>query len=115
MGSCQSIPEKNNKKKPVKYVKNKVHSISIVKKKKQIPKALKKLVWDTWVGPNVGCTKCLCCKHEEIRQIEFHCGHIISESTGGETTVENLRPICAQCNLSMGAMNMNQFMNKYFK
>ena len=114
MGGCQSnTAVKNNKIKPVRYVKNKVHTI--VKKKKQIPKALKKLVWDTWVGPNVGCTKCLCCKHEEIRQIEFHCGHIISESTGGETTVENLRPICAQCNLSMGAMNMNQFINIYFK
>ena len=129
MGSCQSNPEKKNKKKPVKYVKNKVHVIATNKinsiatnkvnsiathKKKQIPKALKKLVWDTWVWPNVGCTKCLCCKHEEIRQIEFHCGHIISESTGGQTTVDNLRPICAQCNLSMGAMNMNEFKKKYF-
>jgi len=115
MGSCQSIPKKNIRKKNKSYIiKNKIHSIP-AHKKKQIPKALKKLVWDTWVGPNIGCRKCLCCNHEEIRQIEFHCGHIKSESTGGETTVENLRPICAQCNLSMGSMDMFEFKNKYFK
>ena len=115
MGSCQSIPKKNIKKKNKNYIiKNKIHSIPAYKKK-QIPKALKKLVWDTWVGANIGCTKCLCCNHEEIRQIEFHCGHIKSESSGGETSVENLRPICAQCNLSMGSMDMNEFKNKYFK
>jgi len=76
-------------------------------KKKSIPKSLKKKVWDKWIGPNIGRTKCLCCKHEEIRQIEFHCGHIIAEVNGGETNVENLRPICAQCNLSMGSMSMD--------
>ena len=84
-------------------------------KKKSIPKSLKKMVWDKWIGPNIGRTKCICCKHEEIRQIEFHCGHIIAETNGGETTVENLRPICAQCNLSMGSMNMNEFKKTYFK
>ena len=101
MGNCQSVKELENKK--IKY------------KKKIIPKSLKKQVWDTWIGPNVGATKCLCCKHEEIRQIEFHCGHIISEVKGGQTNVNNLRPICAQCNLSMGSMNMNEFKKKFFK
>jgi 5-methylcytosine-specific restriction endonuclease McrA len=55
----------------------------------------------------------MCCKHEDIRQIEFHCGHIIAEANGGQTNIDNLRPICAQCNLSMGKMNMNVFMKKY--
>lgn len=112
MGSCQSIPSEKNEKKN--SVKTKA-SVTTINKKKQIPKALKKLVWDTWVGSNVGCTKCLCCNHEKIRQIEFHCGHIVSESTGGKIMVNNLRPICAQCNLSMGTMNMNEFKDKYFK
>ena len=84
-------------------------------KKKSIPKSLKKMTWDKWIGPNIGKTKCLCCKHQEIRQIEFHCGHIIAEVNGGKTTVENLKPICAQCNLSMGSMNMNEFIKQYFK
>ena len=51
-----------------------------------------------------------CCKHQDIRQIEFHCGHIIAEKNGGTTTIQNLRPICAQCNLSMGTKDMNEFM-----
>jgi len=101
MGNCQSVKEIENKK--------------IIYKKKSIPKSLKKQVWDTWIGSNIGATKCLCCKHEEIRQIEFHCGHIISEVRGGQTNVNNLRPICAQCNLSMGSMNMNEFKKKFFK
>ena len=101
MGNCQSVKELENKK--IKY------------KKKSIPKSLKKQVWDTWIGSHIGATKCLCCKHEEIRQIEFHCGHIISEVRGGQTNVNNLRPICAQCNLSMGSMNMNEFKKKFFK
>jgi 5-methylcytosine-specific restriction endonuclease McrA len=82
-------------------------------KKKAIPKALKKMVWDKYIGDNVGKTKCMCCRHQEIRQIEFHCGHVIAEAKNGKTVVENLRPICAQCNLSMGKMNMNEFIKKY--
>jgi 5-methylcytosine-specific restriction endonuclease McrA len=84
-------------------------------RKKSIPKSLKKLVWDTWIGEAIGVTKCLCCKHQDIRQIEFHCGHVIAECRGGHTTVENMRPICAQCNLSMGSMNMKEFQQKFFQ
>ena len=84
-------------------------------KKKSIPKSLKKMTWDKWVGKDVGTIKCLCCNHQEIRQIEFHCGHVVAEKNGGHTIVENLRPICAQCNLSMGTMNMNDFKKMYFK
>jgi len=83
-------------------------------KKKSIPKSLKKLVWDHWVGENQGMAKCLCCRHATIRQIEFHCGHIMAEKNGGALTLDNLRPVCAQCNLSMGTMNMNEFSKKFF-
>lgn len=83
-------------------------------KKKNIPKAMKRLVWDTYIGETIGMTKCLCCQHADIRQIEFHCGHVVAEANGGTTTVDNLRPICAQCNLSMGKTDMNEFM-KMFK
>ena len=84
-------------------------------KKKSIPKSLKKMTWDKWVGKDVGTIKCLCCNHQEIRQIEFHCGHVVAEKNGGQTIVENFIPICAQCNLSMGTMNMNEFKKMYFK
>jgi len=84
-------------------------------KKKAIPKTVKKATWDRWIGKDVGVTKCLCCEHQEIRQFEFHCGHVIAESKGGKTNVDNMRPICAQCNLSMGSMDMNEFKKMYFE
>jgi len=84
-------------------------------KKKAIQKTVKKATWDRWIGKDVGVTKCLCCEHQEIRQFEFHCGHVVAESKGGKTTVDNMRPICAQCNLSMGSMDMNEFKKMYFE
>jgi 5-methylcytosine-specific restriction endonuclease McrA len=93
---------------------NKVIDIDKKYKKGSIPKAVKRSVWDKWVGKDIGTTKCLCCKHQEIRQIEFHCGHILAEKNGGDTNVNNLMPICAQCNLSMGTMNIKEFQKLYF-
>lgn len=42
----------------------------------------------------------------------FHCGHIVSEFNGGETTLDNLRPICSSCNSRMGTTNWNEFEKK---
>jgi hypothetical protein len=39
----------------------------------------------------------------------FQCGHIISEYNGGETKVDNLRPICPGCNQSMGRKNWSDW------
>lgn len=82
-------------------------------KKKTIPKTLKQIVWDTYNGKNNRHAKCFCCNHAEIDTFNFQCGHVISEYNGGETTVENLRPICALCNSSMGTKNMIEFMETY--
>ncbi len=42
----------------------------------------------------------------------FHCGHIISEFNGGETVLENLRPICSKCNSKMATENWKEFEKK---
>ena len=81
----------------------------IKQKKKTIPKSLKIAVWNKYIGEDIGKTKCLCCNHQEIRQIDFHCGHVIAERNGGTMAIDNLRPICSQCNLSMGVQNMDEF------
>jgi 5-methylcytosine-specific restriction endonuclease McrA len=39
---------------------------------------------------------------------------VVPEAKGGPTTVENLRPICAQCNLCMGTSNLEEFKRKFF-
>jgi len=44
----------------------------------------------------------------------FHCGHIVSHANGGSMHIDNLRPICASCNLSMGTQNMNEFRQQFF-
>ncbi len=80
--------------------------------KKPIPKTLRRMVWDLYIGEEFGIGKCECCS-KVIKQFEFHCGHVKSEANGGETSVENLRPICALCNLSMGKKNMDEFMKTY--
>ena len=82
----------------------------IKKKKKSISSTMKKLVWNTNIGEEIGKEKCKCCNSTTITQMSFHCGHIIAEANGGETIVSNLKPICQNCNSSMGTKNMNDFM-----
>ena len=83
-----------------------------VQKKKTIPKILKNKIWNKHIGIKIGQTKCLCCKFVYISQMNFQCGHIISEKDGGAMSVNNLKPICGPCNSSMGTMNMNEFIDK---
>jgi hypothetical protein len=80
-------------------------------KKKTIPAAIKKLVWNKNIGEDIGKSKCYCCKSTDISQTSFHCGHVIAESKGGKTIVSNLKPICQNCNSSMGTKDMNDFMS----
>jgi hypothetical protein len=82
-------------------------------KKKSIPLSLKALVWNKYIGEEKGIGFCQCCRKNIIKQISFHCGHIISERNGGSTTLNNLIPLCQTCNLSMGRQNMNDFIKKY--
>lgn len=83
-------------------------------KRKTIPKVLKDLVWDKNIGKDKGVGECYVCK-QQIESKKFHCGHIISEKDGGETQLNNLKPICATCNLSMGTQNMEEFKKLYFQ
>ena len=107
MGSCFRKPDIS--KSPYVIISNKKKK----KRKQPIPRSLKKMVWDKYIGENKGKAKCYCCKHQDIRQIDFEAGHVIAESMGGKTNISNLRPICHQCNMSMGNMNMNLFIKKY--
>ncbi len=83
------------------------------KKKEKIPAAVRKIVWNTYIGKDNNVGKCLCCSAEDISNTNFECGHIKSEKNGGEVTIENLRPICGHCNKSIGGNNMDEFMDRY--
>ena len=69
--------------------------------KAKIPKALREQVWLSHVGPKFSA---LCptswCKNR-ITVFDFQVGHNIPESKGGNTTIDNLIPVCSRCNLSM--------------
>jgi hypothetical protein len=80
-------------------------------KKATIPKVLKNAVWDKYIGKEHGIGNCNCCQ-ANIDAKHFECGHVISESKGGELCIENLRPVCGLCNKSMGTMDMNEFVSK---
>lgn len=87
--------------------------IKVKYKKQPIPINLKKTVWNKWIGEEIGKTNCMCCKVTSITQLSFHCGHVVAEAKGGKLHVDNLRPICGQCNSSMGTTNMNEYIEKY--
>ena len=89
---------------------NKINDKDKKKKKKPISVTIKRLVWNTHIGEEIGKAKCMCCKVTDITQMSFNCGHIIAEANGGETIVSNLKPICQNCNSSMGTKNMEDFM-----
>lgn len=81
-------------------------------KKKKIPSKIRQTIWNTYIGIQYGQGKCYCCDFEIISQANFHCGHIISEKEGGSLDIDNLRPICGNCNSSMGIENMYVFVIK---
>lgn len=83
-------------------------------KKQHIPKKLKNMIWDKYIGKEKGVGLCYCCS-EEIDSKNFEAGHIIPEAKGGPTNIYNLRPICSCCNKSMGTQNMDEFKEKYMK
>jgi 5-methylcytosine-specific restriction endonuclease McrA len=45
-------------------------------------------------------------KHHDT---SFQCGHIIPISKGGKKTLENLRPICSNCNARMGSYSWDEY------
>lgn len=75
--------------------------------KKKIPKALKRQIWLKKIGNNIE-GKCYVCSRI-IYNDDHECGHIIAEVNGGETTLENLIPICKNCNRSCHTKNLDEF------
>lgn len=83
------------------------------KKKQSIPKNVRVIVWNHYIGEDIIRHRCLCCKKVLISNTNFEVGHVLSEKNGGTHEINNLRPICFACNHSMGAENMIEFVVKY--
>jgi len=72
------------------------------RRKQKIPAAFREQIWFRDYGrsfegkcPTRWCTNM-------INVFDFQSGHNIPESKGGPTVPDNLIPICARCNMSMG-------------
>ena len=111
--SKEEKPKKETKPKAPKEEAEADNTKPAKKKKEKIPAAVRKIVWNTYIGKDNSVGKCLCCDAEEISSTNFECGHIKSEKNGGEVNIDNLRPICGHCNKSIGGNNMDEFMDKY--
>ena len=83
------------------------------KKKQAIPKHVRNIVWNHYIGEDIIKHKCLCCKKVTITNTNFEVGHVLSETNGGTHEINNLRPICGACNHSMGTENMVDYVVKY--
>jgi len=81
-------------------------------KKQNIPKAIREQCWLKTVG-KVYEHKCHIqwCKNT-MTVFDFHVGHDIPESKGGTLDINNLKAICARCNLSMSDNYTIQEWNK---
>ena len=71
-------------------------------RKATIPKSLREQVWIVYCGRKFE-HKCIVKWCENIiTPFSFEVGHNIPESKGGKLDIDNLRPICSNCNKSMG-------------
>jgi len=71
-------------------------------RKQKIPKALREQVWITNFGKIFEHRCYIKWCTNKINVFDYHVGHNIPESKGGKMCLENLKPICARCNQSMG-------------
>jgi len=79
--------------------------------KLRIPQKLREEVWIQSMGLKYSgpcmtpwCTSC-------ISVFDFHVAHKVAESKGGSTTLDNLIPLCAKCNLSMGTKSFEEWIS----
>ena len=80
-------------------------------RKKYIPKRVRHAVWKRYAG-KVWETKCNVSWCENKLEVlgSWHVGHNISEAKGGDFSIDNFRPICQQCNSSMGTTRLMNFL-----
>lgn len=81
--------------------------------RKKLPKDVRDQVWDRYIGATKTFGKCYCCRWHPITYRDFEVGHNKAVAKGGKDHISNLRPICKQCNRSMGTMSIERYREKY--
>jgi len=85
-------------------------------KRKSIDPQLRKKLWEMYIGQKTD-GKCYCCWKNSITPFTychtFHAGHIISRYNGGSDSINNLLPICRDCNMQMGTENWDSYIDRH--
>jgi hypothetical protein len=81
---------------------NNPFSQHIPNRKEQIPKRIREMVWNTHNGEKYSSKCYVSWCNNIINVFNYQVGHDIPESKGGTLDLSNLKPICGNCNLSMG-------------
>ena len=86
------------------------------KKRKSINPHLRSRIWEIHVGISTR-AKCFCCWKNEITPFTgnnvFHAGHIHSHFNGGKESIENLIPICRDCNTNMSSEHWDDYIERH--
>ena len=88
------------------YCLNQINSITeraLPPDEKPVSKALKNRVWAKCVD-----NQCAICKGP-ITKKDFEAGHIDARSRRGKTDIDNLIPMCFDCNRKMGTRNAYEY------
>jgi len=83
-----------------------------IKVKPRIAPRIRFDVWERYMGERLE-ADCFCCRSNPITPFSghntFHAGHIVPRSSGGLATVDNLLPICRDCNTGMAASHWDDY------
>jgi 5-methylcytosine-specific restriction endonuclease McrA len=83
------------------------------KKRPRVPSAVRNACWVARFGTAIQGT-CTVCGTVPITRLDFHAAHIIPHSKGGPDTAQNMQPVCATCNTSMGANFLHTYQHVHF-
>jgi 5-methylcytosine-specific restriction endonuclease McrA len=75
--------------------------------KSPIPARLRQEVWEKNIGDKFW-GNCFVC-NIRLHVMEWSCGHIQSEFTGGKMVFENMKVLCKSCNSKMGTENLLEY------
>jgi hypothetical protein len=73
------------------------------------------MVWVKHYNENIDRAMCPVCNINIIKQNSFSCGHIFPEVYGGNLDIDNVMPICSECNSLMADSHLYSFAWKKFK
>lgn len=73
-----------------------------------IPKRVRLFLWERHMGRECRDGPCAACGRR-VEIDHMYAMRVISVANGGDNHVDNLRPCCSSCNLSVGVLNLDEF------